>query len=267
VEDGTTYFLISKKLQMHPDKITPNRAQLTMGTPFLNSYAKLLIHTCHQRGAHAIGGMAAHIPIRNHPKQTEKALHEVREDKIREVKLGHDGTWVAHPGLVDVAKTIFNEYMPTPNQLHILPEGAENISATDLLSLPPGTVTLPGVHDNVEICLQYIANWIQGNGCVALNYKMEDAATAEISRSQIWQWVHHKVKTDEGIEINPSLISEITKQTIVSLENKFDKRTLHLIEYLMSKITESPVMDEFLTSVAYPFIIEADRSSAVKFQK
>ena len=170
-----------------------------MERPFLKAYVELLIKTCHRRGIHAMGGMAAQIPIKSDPAANEAALEKVRQDKLREVKAGHDGTWVAHPGLVPIAKAIFDEYMKTPNQLGVKREDV-HITAADLLRVPEGQITEQGLKLNVDVGIQYIESWLGGNGCVPIYNLMEDAATAEISRVQVWQWRHSR----RQIERRPS---------------------------------------------------------------
>src|SRR3989441_6511819 len=197
-------FSFIKKFRNRPDFVLPNRAQVTMDRPFLNSYVQLLIKTCHRRGIHAMGGMAAQIPIKNDPAANEKALDKVRQDKLREVKAGHDGTWVAHPGLVPIAKAIFDEYMKTPNQIHVKREEV-SVSAKDLLAVPTGEITEAGLRLNINVGLQYLEAWLRGNGCVPIYNLMEDAATAEISRAQVWQWVRHKARLADGRVIGKEL--------------------------------------------------------------
>src|SRR2546425_10425441 len=197
-------FSFIKKFRNRPDFVLPNRAQVTMDRHFLNSYVQLLIKTCHRRGIHAMGGMAAQIPIKSDPAANEKALDKVRQDKLREVKAGHDGTWVAHPGLVPIAKAIFDEYMKTPNQIHVKREEV-SVSAKDLLAVPTGEITEAGLRLNINVGLQYLEAWLRGNGCVPIYNLMEDAATAEISRAQVWQWVRHKARLADGRVIGKEL--------------------------------------------------------------
>jgi malate synthase len=177
-----------------------------MEVHFLSSYVHLLIQTCHRRGIHAMGGMAAQIPIRNDEKANETALEKVRLDKLREVKAGHDGTWVAHPGLVPVAKEIFDKYMPEPNQI-ATKRGEYHITAKDLLTAPKGTITEHGLRWNIDVGLQYLLSWLQGLGCVPIYNLMEDAATAEICRAQVWQWIHHGAKLDDGRVVTREMVS------------------------------------------------------------
>ncbi|HLX12578.1 MAG TPA: malate synthase A, partial [Bacteroidota bacterium] len=182
-------FSMIKKFRHHPEFLLPDRLRITMMTPFLRSYSTLLIQTCHRHGAHAIGGMAAQIPVKDNAEANEEAFSKVRLDKEREADDGHDGTWVAHPGLVAVAKKVFDEKMQGLNQIQRKREDA-NITTADLLTVPRGEITEQGVRTNIEVAIRYIASWLSGNGCVPLHNLMEDAATAEISRAQLWQWVH-----------------------------------------------------------------------------
>jgi len=183
-------FSYLKTLRGHRDRLLPERGQVQMTAPFLKAYSELLIQTCHRRGAFAMGGMAAQIPIKGEEAANEAALAKVRADKLREVQAGHDGTWVAHPALVPVAQEIFDRYMPTPNQLDVLREDVR-ASREQLLAAPAGTITRAGFDNNVEVCLRYTAAWLDGLGCVPIHHLMEDAATAEIARAQLWQWLHH----------------------------------------------------------------------------
>lgn len=188
-------FSFIKTFHHLPDFDLPDRAQLTMDCNFLSAYAKRLIATCHRRGAHAMGGMAAQIPIKSDPRANAEALEKVRKDKIREVRLGHDGTWVAHPGLVAIATEVFDEAMPEPNQIdrEVHPEWMR-IGAVELMNLDDlrgKPITTMGIETNVEVALRYMEAWLSGSGAVPIHHLMEDAATAEISRAQLWQWLHH----------------------------------------------------------------------------
>ena len=246
-------FSFIKKFRNHASHVLPDRGEVTMQQPFLRSYVELLIHTCHRRGIHAMGGMAAQIPIRNNPKANEEAMERVRADKLREVKAGHDGTWVAHPGLVPIAKAIFDEYMPQPNQ--IMPPANANslITAANLLELPKGKITEAGLRRNIDVGLQYLESWLRGNGCVPIYDLMEDAATAEISRSQFWQWIRYQAKMDDGRNITPAMFDEMLREVVERLksaettpkDHKFDRAAE--IFTTMSK----GEYEEFLTSVAY----------------
>ena len=190
-------FSFIKKFSAHPEFVLPDRSLVTMEAHFLSSYVELLIQTCHRRGIHAMGGMAAQIPIRNDAAANEEALEKVRRDKLREVRAGHDGTWVAHPGLVPIAKQIFDQYMPEPNQI-AKPRIDRTITAKDLLEVPTGEITEKGLRWNIDVGLQYLASWLGGSGCVPIYNLMEDAATAEICRAQVWQWVRHGARMSDG---------------------------------------------------------------------
>ena len=248
-------FSFIKKFSKRPDFILPNRAEVTMTQHFLASYVDLLIETCHRRGAHAMGGMAAQIPIKNDPEANEKALAKVREDKLREVKAGHDGTWVAHPGLVSVAKDIFNEYMKEPNQIALKREKV-HVTAKDLLAIPKGTLTIEGLKWNIDVGLQYLASWLNGNGCVPIYNLMEDAATAEISRAQDWQWVKHGVKLQTGETVTPQMVREATATILEKMktqmgEEKFKASKLPEAGKILVQLMTSPDFHEFLTLDAY----------------
>ncbi len=194
-------FSFIKKFAHRADWVLPDRAQVTMDRHFLKSYVDLLIHTCHRRGIHAMGGMAAQIPIKRDPAANERALDKVRQDKLREVQAGHDGTWVAHPGLVPVAKEVFDRHMPQANQLGRLRDDVM-VTAADLLQVPEGQITAAGLEVNIDVGIQYLEAWLGGNGCVPIYDLMEDAATAEISRAQLWQWAHHGAPMADGTRLS-----------------------------------------------------------------
>jgi malate synthase len=210
-------FSFIKKFHKRPDFVLPDRAQVLMTTHFLRSYSLLLINTTHRRGAFAMGGMSAFIPVKNDEAANAKAFAMVRADKEREAGDGHDGTWVAHPGLVPVAMEVFDRLMPTSNQL-ARPLADINISAKDLLALPEGQITEAGLRNNISVSVQYLANWISGNGCVPIFNLMEDAATAEIARSQIWQWIHHdKGVLSDGRPVTESLYLQLLDEELAKL--------------------------------------------------
>ena len=190
-------FSYIKKLRKHSDYLLPDRAQVTMTVPFMRNYTLHVIKVCHRRGAHAMGGMAAQIPIRNDPEANQAALDKVHADKLREAKEGHDGTWVAHPGLVQIATDVFDEFMPEANQVERQRDDVQ-VSAADLLTPSAGDITEAGVRLNLKVGIQYLEAWLGGNGCVPLYNLMEDAATAEISRAQVWQWLRHKATLADG---------------------------------------------------------------------
>ncbi|HET7931820.1 MAG TPA: malate synthase A, partial [Rhodanobacteraceae bacterium] len=183
-------FSYLKTLRAHANRVLPERGQVTMTVPFLRNYSQLLIRTCHRRGAFAMGGMAAQIPIKGDAAANDAALAKVRADKLREVMDGHDGTWVAHPALVAIAREVFDQHMPTPNQLHVAPDSAP-VTRDHLLVPCGGSISHAGFDNNVEVALRYVAAWLDGQGCVPIHHLMEDAATAEIARTQLWQWLHH----------------------------------------------------------------------------
>ncbi|MGY0560610.1 malate synthase A [Luteimonas sp. A277] len=183
-------FSYIKTFRRHPGRVLPERGQVTMAQPFLKAYAELLIQTCHRRGAHAMGGMAAQIPVSGDPQANALALAKVRADKLREVTAGHDGTWVAHPALIPLARQVFDERMPTAHQQHLLRDDVL-VGRGELITPPLGTITRTGFENNIEVCVRYLAAWLDGSGCVPIHWLMEDAATAEIARAQLWQWLHH----------------------------------------------------------------------------
>jgi malate synthase len=251
-------FSFIKKFGTRADFIMPNRALVTMDRHFLSSYVQLLIKTCHRRNIHAMGGMAAQIPIKNDPAANEAALDKVRQDKLREVKAGHDGTWVAHPGLVPIAKEIFDEHMKTPNQIFVKREDV-HVTAKDLLEVPTGEITEAGLRLNINVGLQYLESWLRGNGCVPIYNLMEDAATAEISRAQVWQWVRHHAKLSDGRLITKELVSstmkeELEKLTVMLGESRFTTGKFDLAAQLYEQMMTSPQFDEFLTLKAYQYV-------------
>jgi malate synthase len=242
-------FSYIKKFGTRADFLMPNRALVTMDRHFLSSYVQLLIQTCHRRNIHAMGGMAAQIPIKNDPAANEAALDKVRQDKLREVKAGHDGTWVAHPGLVPVAKAVFDEYMKTPNQISVKRDDV-HVTAKDLLEVPTGEISEAGLRLNINVGLQYLESWLRGNGCVPIYNLMEDAATAEISRAQVWQWVRHKAKMSDGRTITKELVSATMKEEL----EKFNGGKFELAAKLYEDMMVAPHFDEFLTLKAYQYV-------------
>ncbi len=252
-------FSIIKKFRNLPQFLLPDRAQVTMTTHLMHSYSLLLIQTCHKRNAHAMGGMAAQIPIKNNPQANEEAMEKVRADKHREATDGHDGTWVAHPGLVAVAMEEFNKAMPQPNQIDRKREDV-HVTAADLLQVPEGTITEGGLRTNISVSLQYMESWLRGSGCVPINNLMEDAATVEISRSQIWQWIHHPlgILTD-GRKITIELFHELLTDEMQKLkqqvgEQAFASRPFDTAAKLLDNIITSEVYVDFLTLPAYSYL-------------
>ena len=212
-------FSFIKKFSANPAFVLPQRGDVTMEQPFLAAYVHLLIQTCHRRGAHAMGGMAAQIPIRNDPEANAAAMGRVRKDKLREVKAGHDGTWVAHPGLVPIALEVFNQWMPDPNQIHRKLDHDTVVTAASLLEIPPGRITEEGFVRNIEISLLYLESWLRGIGCVPIFNLMEDAATAEISRAQLWQWNRYRSTTEDGVLINTATIRSALNSILTERRN------------------------------------------------
>lgn len=252
-------FSAIRKFQKHPDFYLPDRAQVTMTTPFMRAYSQLVIKTCHRRNIHAMGGMAAQIPIKNDPEANEAALAKVRADKEREAKDGHDGTWVAHPGLVAIARDIFDKYMPTPNQIHRKREDVQ-VTAADLLAIPTGTITPAGLRTNVDVGIRYMAAWLSGNGCVPIYNLMEDAATAEISRSQIWQWLHNpNARLDDGRPITVELFRDLTAEVLGELRQQvgdaaYGAGHYELAARLFDEISVADQFTDFLTLKAYEYL-------------
>jgi malate synthase len=242
-------FSFIKKFRNRPDFVLPDRSTLTMDKHFLNSYVELLIQTCHRRGIHAMGGMAAQIPIKNDPAANEKALEKVRQDKLREVRAGHDGTWVAHPGLVPIAKEVFDAHMKGANQIS-RPGGPVQITAQDLLSVVKGQITSDGLRWNIDVGLQYLESWLRGSGCVPIYNLMEDAATAEICRAQVWQWVKHGATLSDGRRVT----QELVRNVIDEQKNKLGGARMDSAAQIYDQMMTSPDFPEFLTLVAYDYI-------------
>ncbi|MEJ7605947.1 MAG: malate synthase A [Bryobacteraceae bacterium] len=243
-------FSFIKKLGHRPELVLPDRSQVTMTQPFMDAYVRLLIQTCHKREIHAMGGMAAQIPIKSDPARNAEAIEKVRQDKLREVKAGHDGTWVAHPGLVQIAMDVFNEHMPTPNQIANKREDVK-VNAADLVAPTPGAITEDGLRKNVDIGIQYLESWLGGNGCVPIYDLMEDAATAEISRSQVWQWVRHAAKLSDGRVVTPDLVREaIATELVKKPQTPNRTRAADLFGQMMT----SEEFPEFLTTAAYGYL-------------
>ena len=251
-------FSFIKRLGKNPAFLTPDRADMTMGKAFLNAYSLLLIKTCHRRGAFAMGGMAAQIPIKGDPAANAAAFAKVRADKEREAGAGHDGTWVAHPDLVPVAMEVFDRLMPGPNQLGVLRDDVK-VTAADLLQVHEGGHTEAGLREDIRVGVQYIEAWLRGRGAVPLYNLMEDAATAEISRAQIWQWLHLKARLDDGRVVTPELFratlaDEMQKVRAAVGEKAFTGGRFPEAIELFSTMSLSPTFAEFLTLPAYRLI-------------
>ncbi len=241
------------------DMLLPDRNSVTMTVPFMRAYSLLTIKTCHQRGAHAMGGMAAQIPRSDDPEWTEFANNKVREDKEREAKDGHDGTWVAHPGMVSLAKEAFDEYMPQPNQLDKIPDVSP--SAEDLLEKPEGNITMDGFRNNISVGVQYIAAWLAGRGAVPVFNLMEDSATAEISRAQVWQWIHHQRGIlEDGTEVTEDLFSETLDEELEKIKTdvvgpeRWEQDEFGKASDLFARISTDDEFVEFLTLPGYKYL-------------
>ncbi|MCB9683702.1 MAG: malate synthase A [Alphaproteobacteria bacterium] len=241
-------FSFIKRHRADPAFVLPDRGEVGMTRPFLAAYTRRVVETCHRRGAHAIGGMAAQIPIKNDPVANEAALAAVRADKEREVAQGHDGTWVAHPGLVAVAKEVFDRGMPGPNQLHVRLGDLGDPSR--LLEVPKGPRTEAGLRTNARVAVEYVAAWLMGNGCVPIDHRMEDAATAEISRTQIWQWVHHGARLDDGRVVDAALVRAVLDEEVAGLAGRLPQDRLEQARSLVERLCLQPELEEFLTLAA-----------------
>ena len=248
-------FSFIKKFRNRADFMLPDRAQVTMTVHFLRSYSLELIRTCHRRGAFAMGGMAAQIPIKGDDAANEAAISKVREDKEREAGDGQDGTWVAHPGLIPVAMEVFDRLMPEANQLPRQRQDV-NVKAEDLLAVPQGTITEAGVRMNINVGIQYTEAWLRGNGCVPIYNLMEDAATAEISRSQLWQWRKHGASITGGARIEDELLERLFDEEMAAIrdlvgEGAFEGGKFEEARTLFWDMTVSEEFEEFLTLPAY----------------
>ena len=249
-------FSYIKRLGLNPKFRLPNRAEVTMTVPFMAAYSQLVIQTCHRRGVHAMGGMAAQIPIKNDPAANDAALEKVRQDKLREATNGHDGTWVAHPGLVPVALEVFNRLMPGPNQIENKRLDVQ-VSAADLVQAPQGSITEEGLKLNIDVAVQYLASWLGGNGCVPIYNLMEDAATAEISRAQVWQWLHTPGTTlADGRAVSTELYRSLVPGQLEKIkapvgEQAFETGNFLNAARLFDKLVMSKEFVEFLTVPAY----------------
>jgi len=249
-------FSYIKCFQAHPDKVLPDRSQVTMTVPFLRAYSQLLIKTCHARGAFAMGGMAAQIPIKGDEQANAEALRRVREDKEREAGDGHDGTWVAHPGLIPLAMEIFDRHLTGPNQLDRLREDVE-VGAADLITPCAGSITEAGLRGNLNVAIRYMAAWLGGQGCVPINNLMEDAATAEIARAQVWQWIRHPAgRLDDGRDIDAALVARLHEEELEAIRadigaDVFAAGHFQQAADLLAEVTVSDEFVEFLTLPAY----------------
>ncbi len=259
-------FSFIKKLRGNATYVLPDRSQVVMGKAFLRAYSLLLIKTCHRRGAFAMGGMAAQIPNRRDREANAAALERVREDKEREASDGHDGTWVAHPDLVPVAQDVFDRLMPQPNQLHRLREDV-SVGQKEMLEVHQGTRTDAGLRLNVRVGVQYIEAWLRGRGAVPLYNLMEDAATAEISRAQVWQWVHYGITLEDGTRATPELLDRIITEEMARVRQEvgakaYDGGRFPEAIRLFRDLSTAKDFEEFLTLPAFPLLREAEDASA-----
>jgi malate synthase len=251
-------FSFIKKFRNRRDCLLPDRAAVTMERHFLKSYVDLLIKTCHRRGAHAMGGMAAQIPIRDDAAANAAAMERVRADKLREARAGHDGTWIAHPGLAEIAREAFDAVMPGPNQLNVL-RAEVNVGARDLLTVPDGEITEEGLRGCIRVGVQYLESWLRGNGCVPLYHLMEDAATAEICRAQLWQWLRHGAHTSDGVPIDVERFDRLLAAELDRIHEEVGAARLTNGVFpsavrLFEQMTKSETFDEFLTLPAYELL-------------
>ncbi|TDE54965.1 malate synthase A [Flavobacterium sp. GT3P67] len=251
-------FSYIKKLRKNPTFLVPNRDQVTMTAPFMSAYSQLVIQRCHKRNIHAIGGMAAQIPIKNNEEANKTAFDKVIADKEREAKNGHDGTWVAHPDLVSLAMRVFDKYMPTKNQIHVKREDV-HVTESDLLETPKGTITEEGVRKNISISVLYIASWLNGQGAAALHNLMEDAATAEISRSQLWQWLQNGVILDNQKVLNEKYYHRLAMEEFEKIrklvgDENHEEQKYRLAEQLLDILVVNDSFIEFLTIPGYKYI-------------
>ena len=231
-------------IKNHPDIPLPDRSQVGMHQHFMRSYSQLLVQTCHRRGVHAMGGMAAQIPIKDDTEKNETALRKIKEDKLREVLDGHDGTWVAHPGLIHIAKEIFDKHMPESNQIQKNKFFNSQITEHDLSCVPIGTCTESCLKENINVGFIYLKSWIDGNGCVPINNLMEDAATAEISRTQIWQWLKCKVFLDSGKRLTKKYFSDVFNEEMKKYED-------HRAKEIFLNFCLSKKLEDFITTTCY----------------
>ncbi len=251
-------FSFIKKFRSRPECVLPDRGRVTMDQPFLRAYAELVIKTCHRRGIHALGGMAAQIPIKGDPAANAAALEKVRQDKLREVRQGHDGTWVAHPALVPVAREVFDGHVAGAHQIAVRREDVR-VSAGDLLAVPHGEITEAGLVANIDIGIRYLAAWLGGQGCVPIHNLMEDAATAEISRAQIWQWLRHGARLSDGRAVSERLVRETLARVTQTLPERVGVDPsgggrFELAARIFEQMATAAEFPDFLTLVAYDYL-------------
>jgi len=252
-------FSFIKTFREHPEFVVPDRGQVGMTQPMMRAYARLCVKTCHRRGVFAMGGMAAQIPIKGNPAANDEALAKVAADKLREVTDGHDGTWVAHPALVSVAKAVFDEHMPQPNQIDR--QLSLVVTEDELLAVPTGTITEAGLRQNLNVGTMYLEAWLRGSGCVPLYDLMEDAATAEISRTQVWQWIRHGATLTDGRQVTPELFEAVLAEELAAIERTVGSEAYAAGRFaeaaeLFSTLSLDAHFEEFLTLPAYEFLRE-----------
>src|SRR5213594_2654732 len=251
-------FSYIKKFRHRPECVLPDRGLVSMDRPFLKSYAEFVIRTCHRRGIHALGGMAAQIPIKRDPALNAQAIEKVRQDKLREVGQGHDGTWVAHPGLVPVAREVFDAHMRGPHQIHLKRDDV-HVTARDLLTAPAGAITDEGLRKNIDVALHYLAAWLGGTGCVPIYDLMEDAATAEISRAKVWQWLRHAAQMQSGRPVSATLVQQTLSELVKTLPERVGADgpgapQFSLAGRILSELATGAEFAEFLTTLAYQYL-------------
>lgn len=252
-------FSYIKTLKNYPDRVLPDRQVVTMEKPFLNAYSRLLVKTCHRRGAFAMGGMAAFIPDKD-PERNAWVLNKIQTDKSLEAHNGHDGTWVAHPGLADTARAVFDQVLGSrSNQLDVTRSDDAPITASELLAPCEGDRTEEGMRHNIRVAVQYIEAWISGNGCVPIYGLMEDAATAEISRASIWQWIKHGKALSNGQVVTKALFEQMLAEEMAVLEQELGSRIFEQGNYqqaakFMNEITTSDELETFLTLSGYQYL-------------
>ncbi|MBL3562893.1 malate synthase A, partial [Rhodovulum sulfidophilum] len=259
-------FSYIKTLRAHSDYVLPDRAEVVMDEAFLAAYAARLVKVCHRRGVHAMGGMAAQIPVRNDPEANEAAFARVRADKLREVRLGHDGTWVAHPDLVPVAMAVFDAEMPGPNQIRT-PRQEYRLLPEMLLRPHEGRITEEGVRTNISVAIEYLAQWLSGRGAVPIMNLMEDAATAEISRAQIWQWIRHgaRVAARDGTErrMDAAWLDALVQEEIAAILGRTGPGGFHRGHYasaarIFQEAATAETLPDFITTPAYAVLNALD---------
>jgi len=250
-------FSIIRKFRNDAHLVLPDRATLTMTTPFMKAYSELVVQTCHRRGKHAIGGQGGAIPLRDGPKATAAAVSKVGGGQGPGNRQGFDGTWVAHPGLVPIVMEVFESRLTGVNQLHVMPQ--RPITAQELLDFPRGDITEAGMRTNIGVSLRYLESWLRGTGCVAINYLMEDAATVEISRSQLWQWVQRRAQLTDGRVITPELFKQMLGEELAKIEAELGRDAYQRGRYtdaaaILERVVLAPQFIDFVTLIAYDYL-------------